>query len=531
MLKLYQLKITNMWCKINDLFQKGLKTGQIAVALGLHPDTVRAYKKMSPEEVERRINSPYNNHRIKLFAYTDFASGLLKEFPFLTAPQIHDRLKEEYPDLPRVSEKTVYNFVEALREKLSLPKDKEIVRQMVKLPDPDYGKEAQVDWGEKNMLTSQNRWKKVYFFVMVMCRSRHKFVYFQDIPFTAATTVYAHHLAFEYFGGMPERIIYDQDTKLIVSENLGDYMLTDEMEAFRKSAGFMPVFCRPADPQSKGKVENVVGYVKKNFIRGRRFTTIDSLNEQVLGWLERTGNGKRHATTRLIPSEEFEKERPLLKPYNVRIPKPAPVGRPYTVRRDNTISYHSCFYQLPKGTYQGDGTEVRVVEIGEKRIEIYDIGSGEFIIDYTVSAISGKHIDKPDVLTYDYRDSIREEKELLERYTAKPTIQEKLSSHLGSIRQDRPRYYNASVRTLAELFPQLPDTIASQLLDYLTENKIINAFDAFEIADSLLVRNKLPRLKKMLGRYGRRGRRDAVSANLEPQRNDITDYDNIINQN
>ena len=169
--------------------------------------------------------------------------------------------------------------------------------------------------------------------------------------------------------------------------------------------------------------------------------------------------------------------------------------------------------------------------MGAKRIEIYDIGSGEFIIDYTVSAISGKHIDKPDVLTYDPMNSLKEEKELLERYAAKPTIRERLSSHLDNIRKDRPRYYNASVRTLAELFPQLPDAIASQLLDCLVENKTINAFDAFEIADSLLVRNKLPRLKKMLCRYGRRGRRDAVTANLEPQRNDITDYDNIINQN
>lgn len=104
-------------------------------------------------------------------------------------------------------------------------------------------------------------------------------MYFRDIPFTAATIVYAHHLAFEYFGGMPKRIIYDQDTNLIVSENLGDYILTTEMEAFKKSAGFIPEFCRPADPQSKGKVENVVGYVKKNFIKGRRITTVDYLNE------------------------------------------------------------------------------------------------------------------------------------------------------------------------------------------------------------------------------------------------------------
>ena len=161
MLKLYQVKITNMWCKINDLSRKGLKTGQIAQILDIHPDTVRAYRKMSPEEVERRINSPYNNHKVKLYKYIDFTTELLMELPCLSAPQIHDRLKEKYPDLPKVSDKTVYNFVEGLRQSLSLPKEKETVRQMVKLTDPDYGKEAQVDWGEKSMMTQQGHWKKV----------------------------------------------------------------------------------------------------------------------------------------------------------------------------------------------------------------------------------------------------------------------------------------------------------------------------------------------------------------------------------
>lgn len=530
MLKLYQIKITDMWYKINDYYQQGLKTGQISSLLGLHPDTVRAYRKMSAEEVERRVNSPYNNHKPKLHAYVDFTTRLLESLPLLTAPQVHDRLKEEYPDLPEVSDKTVYNFVESIRTAQNLPKKKEEVRQMVKLADPDYGKEAQVDWGEKSMHTANGRWKKVYFFVMIMSRSRHKFVYFQDIPFTAQTTVYAHHLAFEFFGGVPERILYDQDVKLIVSENLGDYILTKEMEAFRKSAGFTPVFCRPADPQSKGKVENAVGYVKRNFIKGRQFTTIESLNEQATGWLERTGNGKRHATTRLIPAEEFEKERRHLTPYTAKIEKPASQGRPYTVRRDNTISYHSCFYQLPKGTYEGDGTLVRVVEVGNNRIEIYNVLTGEFIIEYTVSAISGKHIEKPELLTRDSRDASSEERDLLERYEANPRLRQRLMNHLESIRQDRPRYYNASVRVLSELFPQLPDTIASQLLDTLMENKTVNAFDAFEIGDAMLARNNLPRLVKKPNRYGKRGHRVSQSANLEPQRSDIASYDNLINE-
>ncbi len=532
MLKLYQVKITNMWCKINDLSRKGLKTGQIAQILDIHPDTVRAYRKMSPEEVERRINSPYNNHKVKLYKYIDFTTELLMELPCLSAPQIHDRLKEKYPDLPKVSDKTVYNFVEGLRQSLSLPKEKETVRQMVKLTDPDYGKEAQVDWGEKSMMTQQGHWKKVYFFVMLMSRSRQKFVYFQDIPFTSATTVYAHHLAFEYFGGVPERIVYDQDVKLIVSENLGDYILTAEMEAFRKSAGFTPVFCHAADPQSKGKVENAVGYVKRNFIKGRKFTTITTLNEQALQWLERTGNGKRHATTRLVPSEEFEKERVYLMPYSTKVEAPAPQGLLYTVRRDNTISYHSCFYQLPRGTYQGDGTQVRVVTTSNNVIEVYDTATGEFIISYIISAIKGKYVEKPEMKMHDRRDASAEQEMLLKRFESDETMRQRMAQYLKGIEEEKPRYYNASVRILESLFSQLPDTIAKQLLDTLTANKTANAFDAYEIASSLLVRNNLAPLKKTVSRYGRRGKRpcDAVSANLDPQRTDIASYDMLINE-
>lgn len=532
MLKLYQIKITNMWYKINDLFSKGLKTGQIASYLGVHPDTVRAYRRMTPDEVERRVNSPYNNHKVKLHKYIDFTSALLEEFPCLSAPQVHDRLKETFPDLPGVSDKTVYNFVEGIRDRLSLPREKEAVRQMVKLTDPGYGKEAQVDWGEKNMLTAEGRWKKVYFFVMVMSRSRQKFVYFQDIPFTAATTVYAHHLAFEFYGGVPERILYDQDVKLIVSENLGDYILTSEMEAFRKSAGFTPVFCRAADPQSKGKVENVVGYVKKHFIKGRRFTTVTALNEQVSGWLERTGNGKRHATTRLIPSEEFEKERPCLMAYHTRVEAPDPQGRLYTVRRDNTISYHSCLYQLPRGIYQGDGTQVRVVPTGNNEIEVYGTADGSFIVSYTVSAIRGKYIEKPDIKLRDSRDASTEQSSLLKRFGSNVPMQQRIEKYLGLIQEEKPRYYNASVRILEGLFQQLPDTIAIQLVDTLTLNRTTNAYDAYEIASSLLVRNQMPPLKKTPSRYGRRGKGTcgAVSANLDPQRTDIASYDILINE-
>ena len=531
MLKSYQIKITTMWCKVNELTEKGLKIWQISLLLGIHRQTVRKYRGMSREEFELLVKRPYHNRTKKLGAYVEFVSGLLSRQPYLTSPQVLDRLKESYGDeLPYVSDKTVYNFVEATRKVLSLPKEKESIRQMTKLPDPAYGKEAQVDWGEKMMMTAHGHWKKVYFFVMVMSRSRQKFVYFQETPFTALTTVYAHHLSFEFFGGVPERLVYDQDVKLIVAENLGDCILTCEMEAFRKTAGFTPVFCRPGDPQSKGKVENAVGYVKNNFIKGRLFTTIDSLNTQALEWLERTGNGHAHSTTRLVPALEFEKERPHLLPYSGRVEKPVSQGRAYTVRRDNTVSYHSCFYQLPKGSYAGDGTRVRLVESAGNEIEIYSIPDNEFIIRYTVSAIKGKYVGKTDTKMLDRRDASKVEKELMDRYLSDKGVNDKLGAYLKSIREERPRYYNASVRILAGLFEQLPNYMASMLLDTLIGTKTTNAYDAVEIANSLLVRNNLAPLKKAPSRYGKRGRREAPAANLSPQRSDIASYETLIDE-
>lgn len=526
--KFYQIKITNMWHKVKELAAKGLKTGQISLLLGVHRDTVRKYKRMSESEMHHLVERPYQNRQKKLADYAGYVENLLKASPYLTAPQVLDHLKETYADLPSVSDKTVYNFVMAIRQAIDLPKTKEEVRQMVKLPDPDYGREAQVDWGEKNMITANGRWKRVYFFVMVMSRSRKKFVYFQDMPFTARMTAYAHHLAFEYFGGVPQTILYDQDAVLIVCENLGDYRMTAEMEAFSKSAGYTPIFCRPADPQSKGKVENAVGYVKNNFIKGHMFSTVENLNKEVLGWLERTGNGHRHATTRLVPDEEFIKEKPYLKPYTGHMERPAGQGRPYNVRRDNTISYKGCFYSLPLGTYAGDDTKVLLVEPTDKEIEIYSPSTGEFLISYQVSLIKGKHITKPELSRTTKADPSDAENVLTGMFRSDAS-QNMMRSYLELIKEKQPRYYNAGVRVLARVFGQLSAAIAETLLDNIHKNKVTNAYDVAEIANAMLVRSGQASLNDSPSRYGKRGRKPAT-ANLTPEKTNLKDYDKLIEE-
>lgn len=82
------------------------------------------------------------------------------------------------------------------------------------------------------------------FFAIVLARSRYKFTFFARRPFDTELAIYAHECAFEYFGGKPEKILYDQDRVLISRENLGDLMLTRKFQTFvreqRFPAGVLP---------------------------------------------------------------------------------------------------------------------------------------------------------------------------------------------------------------------------------------------------------------------------------------------------
>lgn len=275
-----------MWYKIRELYSKGFNKSQIAFQLGLHRSTVRRYLKMDEDTLTAKLQHRRRYPRI-LDKYESYVCDVLSRYRFLSASQIHDWMKEQYPDLPVVCGKTVYNFVETVRRKYNLDKEGLSKRVYEKMPDTPYGEYAQMDFGESRMPTYRDDFVKVYFFVMVMSRSRQKFVYFSCTPFTSALAVYAHELAFAYFGGKPRRIIYDQDKVLLVRENLGDLILTRTFRAFVNEQHFQPVFCRPADPESKGKVENVVKYVKRNFLAGRTFNSLEVLNTEVLQWLEK----------------------------------------------------------------------------------------------------------------------------------------------------------------------------------------------------------------------------------------------------
>lgn len=168
--------------------------------------------------------------------------------------------------------------------------------------------------GEIWLATPNGAKVKLYCFVMVLTNSRYKFVYWLDKPFNALSFIEAHNKAFEYFNGRPQEIVYDHDKVLTVSENHGDIVYTGAFQKYIDFMKFKIYLCRGNDPESKGRIEAAVKYVKYNFAKHRTYTDLVDFNELCLKWLERTGNGKMHEITKKVPAEVFEFEKQHLEP-------------------------------------------------------------------------------------------------------------------------------------------------------------------------------------------------------------------------
>ena len=184
-----------MWYKCNEKKSLGLTKAQIARELGMDVKTVRKYLRMSCDEF--KSSESYKRVYIKVLdPYESKVSEWLDEHPDLSSSQIHDWLREHYPDLPDVNSKTVYNYVKYIRAKYNIEKlVSSSPRQYGRIVETDFGEYAQVDFGEMWMQYEDKRRIKVYFFVMVLCRSRKKYVWFSKSPFTSDLAVYAHERA------------------------------------------------------------------------------------------------------------------------------------------------------------------------------------------------------------------------------------------------------------------------------------------------------------------------------------------------
>lgn len=473
---------------------------------------------MIEEEFINYKHKPTSREKL-LDPYEGYVHTRLKDCPEASAAQVHDWLKEHFKDLVKVNEKTVFNFVLHIRNKYGIPKpfDHRDFEQVEELP---YGKQAQADFGEYNMTTEDGERRKVYFFSMVLSRSRQKHVVFSERPFNTLTAIDAHEKCFQYFMGVPEQIVYDQDKLMLVDENKGNLILTGE---FRKYVDYREIklhFCRKADPQSKGKIENVIKYIKYNFLRGRKFIDIHLLNAEALEWLSRTANANVHGTTKKVPEQEWTIERAYLKPVSDAFTLELP-GRLYTVRKNNTIAYKGSFYKLPLGTYKGQDTTV-YVKCTEGNIVIYDTNNIE-IISHEISTKKGAVVGNNN-LKRDYSSTIDSLIDGLSCLFNDPNM---AKDYMQQVRGDNPRYIRDQLQLIKKMTEQYGMYVMNNAMRFCLYNKIFRATDMESLAKKLDVeyhskdtqKQEPIRIKTL----------NKSDFKIIPEKSDISDYKNLMN--
>ncbi|NLM89398.1 MAG: transposase [Syntrophomonadaceae bacterium] len=270
---------------------------------------------------------------------------------------------------------------------------------------------------------------------------------------------------------MPKEIVCDQDHLILVSENDGDLVLTKEFADYQKTRKFKIYMCRKADPETKGKVENVVKYVKSNFAKHRTFNNLEKLNEDCLAWLERTGNGKVHNTTKKIPAEVFLYEKQYLIPVPDKINFSTNNILTRVIRKDNTIVYQGNRYALPLGTY---APERRVVVKEEEGILIIADPEDELeIIRYPVCLEKGRLIKSSDCR----REKDKGIKAYLQEVVQLLNDSPEANEFLNLVRQDKPRYIRDQLKIIKDHSKDKPPRVIQEALKYCLKNRLHGATD------------------------------------------------------
>ncbi len=192
-----------------------------------------------------------------------------------------------------------------------------------------------------------------------------------------ASFIQCHVNAFEYFGGVPRRCLYD-NAKVVTlgKDEHGQVSWNLRMLDFALRLGFELKLCQPYRAQTKGKVESGVKYVRRNLWPSLRFTDDADLDRQAVEWCDTVANWRIHGTTHRIPGEMLVQEQPHLAKLPERSALAPYLREDWTVARDGYVRWEGSRYGVHwrwVGSTVQVGQRLGTVEIwaGDQRLAIH----------------------------------------------------------------------------------------------------------------------------------------------------------------
>ena len=360
------------YCQIRDhLGRQKLTVTQTARALGLSSRTVAKWAEV--EHYRPRVSAPRTG---KLDAFKGQIVRWLDTHPY-SVQQIYQRLGEAGFEGGHT---IVKDYVRRVR-----PRRQEAFLRL----DFEAGEAAQVDWGEWGTIGVGSTRRRLSFFVMVLCYSRRMYLEFtvsQQMEFFLA----CHENAFAAFGGVPKRLIVDNLKSAVLQRLVGTTpVFNPKYLAFSKHWGFDITACNVRAGNEKGRVENGVGYVKKNLLAGMELPDFSAMQQEAITWVNTIADVRNHRETHQRPIDRFKDERDHLARLN---PASFDLARVVPVRatKQYRVPLDSNYYTVPS-RYAGQHLTLKA---HADRVCIYE--RHQLIARHVRSMDRHKHIEEPD---------------------------------------------------------------------------------------------------------------------------------------
>ena len=319
------------WSELRERHRRGESISTLAKEYGLTRNTVRKYLAVDKPPTYPKREVPTS----LLDPHKDYIRGRLAECDLSVKRLLVEIRQQGYAGGYTI----LKDFV------LPIKKDR-AVRAEIRFETP-AGEQGQVDWIDLGRHSMDGEAVHLNCFVLVLGYSRAAYIEFTDNVRTE-TFLQCHLNAFQYLGGFPRTLLYDNTKNVVLRRDLIASRSTFNplFADFSSALGFTPRLCRPGinGAKTKGKVENFIKFVQKDFFIGCRFDSLNDINAQAVAWLA-TANARVHGTTHEVPVERLGLEglTPLdpMRPYIVvQIEK-------RKVTSDCFVSYRGSKYSVP----------------------------------------------------------------------------------------------------------------------------------------------------------------------------------------
>jgi transposase len=299
----------------------------------LDPETPLPEQSVVARAMESRKNDQLQQSLVE--PYTDEVTAWVKDG--IQGTTIHQALVRKY------SFEGSYSSVRRFLAQL-----KETHPEVTTILDFAPGEAAQVDFGSGPQIIDVFTGEviKTWFFVITLCFSRHQYAEIVTNQ-RVDTWLACHRRAFEFFGGVPKKLIIDNAKCAITRACYHDPAVQRSYATCAEGYGFIISPCPPRDPKKKGRVESGVKYVKKNFMPLREFRSLSDGNEQLKHWVLEVAGNRIHGTTHQRPLTLFvETEKPFLR----SLPDVPPQLATWTqvkVHGNCHVQFEKTYYSVP----------------------------------------------------------------------------------------------------------------------------------------------------------------------------------------